>query len=98
MKLSVVIRPEAEADLAEAYQWYEEKRPGLGERWLLSVEAALSAIQRFPESFPVVHQHVRRALLRRFPYGVFYVVEGSAVVVLAVFHCRRDPRRWQERA
>ena len=98
MKFSVVIRPEAEADLAEAYQWYEEKRPGLGERWLLSVEAALSAIQRFPESFPVVHQHVRRALLRRFPYGVFYVVEGSAVVVLAVFHCQRDPKRWQERA
>ncbi len=93
----VEIRPEAEADLAEAFAWYEERRPGLGDRFLLSVEAALSAIQRYPESSPVVHAQVRRALLRRFPYGVFYTVKESAIVVLAVFHCAREPRRWRER-
>ena len=93
----VVIRPEAEADLAEAFAWYEERRPGLGDRFLLSVEAVLAAIERYPESFPVVYAQVRRALLRRFPYGVFYTVKESAVVVLAVFHCAREPRRWQER-
>jgi plasmid stabilization system protein ParE len=97
MTPSVVIRPEAEADLAEAFAWYEERRAGLGDRFLLSVEATLSAIKRYPESFPVVHRQVRRALLRRFPYGVFYTVAESAIVVFAVFHCGRAPRRWQER-
>ena len=98
MSLPVLIRPEAEADLAEACQWYEEQRPGLAERFLLSVEAALSGIERFPESFPVVYNQVRRVLLRRFPYGIFYLLEESRVVVLAVFHCKRDPKPWQERA
>lgn len=98
MTPAVVIRPEAERDLADAYLWYEEKRPGLGERYLLSVEAALTAIQRHAESFPVVHKQARRALLRRFPYGVFFVLEESAVIVLAVFHCQRDPKHWQGRA
>ena len=46
----VVIRPEAEADVAEAFAWYEERRPGLGDRFLLSVEAVLAAIERYPES------------------------------------------------
>jgi len=97
MTPSVTIRPEAEADLAEAFAWYEERRVGLGDRFLLSVEAALSTIKRYPESFPVVHRQVRRALLRRFPYGVFYTVADTTIVVLAVFHCGRDPRRWQAR-
>ena len=97
MKSRVVIRPEAEADLADAFAWYEERRAGLGERFLLCVEAALAAIERYPASFPTVHQQVRRALLRRFPYGIFYTIEPNAIVVLAVFHCGRDPRRWRER-
>jgi toxin ParE1/3/4 len=93
----VVVRPEAESDLAEAFAWYGQRGPGLGDRFLLSVEAALSAIQRHPESFPVVYSQVRRALLRRFPYGVFYIVKESNIVVLAIFHCARDPRGWQRR-
>jgi toxin ParE1/3/4 len=97
MSLSVSIRPEAEVDLAEAYQWYEERRAGLGDQFLLSVEAILDAIQRHPESFPVVHKQVRRALLRRFPYAAFYAVGDEEIVVLAFFHASRDPKRWQDR-
>jgi plasmid stabilization system protein ParE len=95
--LPLVFRPEAEADLADAFAWYEERGRGLGDRFLFSVEAALAAIQRHPESFLVVHKHVRRILLRRFPYAVFYTVDESSVTVFGVFHCRRDPGRWQER-
>jgi toxin ParE1/3/4 len=97
MNLPVAIRPEAEADLTEAYGWYQGCRDGLGDEFLLSVEAALDSIQRFPQSYPAVHKQVRRALLRRFPYGVFYLVEEEAIVVLAVFHASRNPKRWQER-
>lgn len=97
MSPPVTIRPEAEADLADAFGWYEGCREGLGSEFLLSVEAALDSIQRFPQSYPVVHKQIRRALLRRFPYGVFYLAEDQAIVVLAAFHASHDPVRWQER-
>jgi toxin ParE1/3/4 len=97
MKRPLIIRPEAEFDLAEAYGWYETQLPGLGSQFLLSVDAALASIQRTPELYPVIHKNVRRSLIRRFPYGVFYVAEQDRIVVLAVLHARRDPRSWEDR-
>lgn len=97
MGKSVVFRAAAEADLREAYQWYEAQREGLGESFLLSIEAASAAIQRSPESYPIVYKHVHRALIRRFPFGIFYLVEAEQVVVIAVLHVRRDPKHWQRR-
>ena len=94
----LLLRPEAEADLAEAYEWYEQRRAGLGHSLLLSVEATLASIQENPSLFPVVHRNIRRALIRRFPFGVYYLIEGETVVVLAVFHASRDPKRWQARS
>jgi toxin ParE1/3/4 len=93
----VVFRPEAEEELREAYHWYESRRTGLGADFLLCVEAAISSVRRNPEMYPVVHKGVRRALIRRFPYGVFYLTEHEQVVVLAVFHAHRDPRSYQGR-
>jgi plasmid stabilization system protein ParE len=92
------LRPEAEAELVEAFAWYEDQRKGLGLDLLLSVEATLEKIRRHPETFPVVRQQVRRALLKRFPYGIFYVKEGAQISVIAIFHARRNPRIWQRRA
>jgi toxin ParE1/3/4 len=97
MTRDIVIRPEAEADLAEAFAWYENRCPGLGSEFLLCVDAALNAMQRNPEMHATLHKDVRRALVRRFPFGVFDVVEESRIVVLAVFHAKRDPRGWQDR-
>jgi len=97
MTYSLVVRPEAERDMSEAYQWYEEQRGGLGEDFLLCVEVALGSIQESPQRYPVVYEDVRRILVRRFPYGIFYCVQESTVSVLAVFHCSRHPRGWQDR-
>ena len=97
MKKPLIIRPEAEFDLAEAYGWYETRVSGLGSEFLLSIDAALSSIQRTPELYPVIHKNVRRNLIRRFPYGIFYVAEQDRIVVLAVLHVRRDPRSWKDR-
>lgn len=97
MSYRLVLRAEAESDLAEAFEWYEQRRRGLGESLLLSVEATLLAIQEAPLLFPAVYRNIRRALTRRFPFGVFYVLEGEAVVVLAVFHASRNPKGWQSR-
>lgn len=97
MKRTLIIRQEAERDLAEAHDWYESKVTGLGSDFLLRVDAALSSILRTPKTYPLVHKEVRRALTRRFPYGVFYLVEEARIVVIAVMHARRDPEAWRRR-
>jgi plasmid stabilization system protein ParE len=98
MTYTFVIRPDAEADLAEAKRWYEERREGLGADFVLCVEEALEKVRRNPEVYPIIYKNVRRATVRRFPYGVFYRVVVRQIIVLGVFHGRRDPRSWQARA
>ncbi|MDQ3247933.1 MAG: type II toxin-antitoxin system RelE/ParE family toxin [Chloroflexota bacterium] len=93
----VVLRPEAEFEVAEAYHWYEEQVEGLGEEFLRAVDACLAAVQRTPAIYPLIHEEVRRALLRKFPYCIFYLIESNTVVILACFHARRDPKQWQDR-
>ena len=97
MSLWLVFRPEAEGELLEARAWYENKRPGLGDEFADCVDAAIASAGRSPLLHPRVHREIRRVLIRRFPYGVFYFTEGDSLVVLAVFHCARDPRIWQTR-
>jgi plasmid stabilization system protein ParE len=64
----IVLAPEAEQDLLEAYDWYEKRRPGLGEEFLSCVDACLERIRRTPEMHAKVHEDFRRAIIRRFPY------------------------------
>ena len=97
MSRRLIVRPEAEAEMADAFDWYEDRAPGLGSDFLLCVDATLNAVLRNPESFPRIHRTVRRALTRRFPYEVFFVEDAFRLVVLSVFHARRNPKRWQDR-
>jgi toxin ParE1/3/4 len=97
VSLSIVLRPEAEEEIHEAYQWYQEQSPGLGEEFLRCVDAALNHLKRHPEVGPLVHHDIRRTLIRRFPYSLFYLVEERELVILAVFHGRRRSEDWQER-
>ncbi|GMV16927.1 MAG: hypothetical protein AMXMBFR56_51510 [Polyangiaceae bacterium] len=60
----VVLEPEAERDITDAYDWYEEQRSGLGERFLASVAESLEQIARAPKANPIVERSVRRKLLR----------------------------------
>lgn len=97
MSCKVFVRPEAERDLASSYAFYQECRRGLGEDFLSSVEESFERISNNPFLYPDVHRGIRRALLRRFPYGVFYLVIDDWVSVLAVLHAARDPDEWQTR-
>jgi toxin ParE1/3/4 len=92
-----VFRQEAYAEVLEARHWYAEQAPGLELEFARAVDAALSAVARFPEGFPVVAADVRRVLLRRFPYQLLYYSQGDDVVVLACYHHRRDPQAWRSR-
>jgi plasmid stabilization system protein ParE len=97
MPVELVIAPEAEVDIAEAYGWYESRKSGLGEEFLSSVHASLEGIQRAPDMCPVVHEACRRSLIRRFPYAVFYEHSEARVTIYAVFHTARDPNKWRHR-
>lgn len=98
MSAAVYVRPEARDDIEQASTWYERQRPGLGDNFLEQVLDALDRIAENPETYPVVHRQTRRAVLRRFPFGVFYRVEVDAIVVIAIMHGSRDPRAWQRRS
>lgn len=96
--MTVRLRPEAEADVSDAARWYEAQRSRLGSEFLDEVLRTLSSISEHPDLYPRVSGDVRRAVIRRFPFGVFYVMDESEVVVLAVMHGRRAPARWKSRA
>lgn len=95
--MTTTVRPEAEADLEDAARWYEQRRGGLGKEFLDEVLRTLGTIEGNPELYARVHGDIRRAMLNRFPFGVFYLIESEGVVVVAVLHASRDPARWKER-
>ena len=97
MTLPVVWTPEANEDLEEARAWYDNIRPELGERFAVTVEATVESIAEHPMQFPVVYRNRRRAGVFRFPYGIFFELREDRIVVIACFHGRRNPRRWQTR-
>ena len=86
-----ILRAEAAADVEEARRWHEARRQGLGDELLEVVGGALEFLETHAESAPVVQRDIRRQLLRRFPYGIFYRVVHGQVVVLACLHVRHDP-------
>ena len=91
MTSRVILRPRAETDIIEARNWYEERRTGLGREFLDAVQRVLETVTQRPAQYPEVYRDVRRALVRQFPYGVFYVVREGQVLVVACFHAKRDP-------
>jgi plasmid stabilization system protein ParE len=97
MSLRLHVRPEAEQDLEDAAAWYAEQRPGLGQEFLDEALRSFRRIAEQPKLYPIVHRDTRRALIRRFPFGVFYRIEPDFITVVAVMHGSRDPQRWKQR-
>ena len=90
----LVVSPRATAEATLAAEWYETQAIGLGGEFLRALDAVFAAITREPERFARTSATVRRALVRRFPYGVFFREYADRVVVLGVIHARRDWHRW----
>jgi plasmid stabilization system protein ParE len=89
----VIIRPNAEADLAEARAWYESQRAGLGDELLDEICRAVNLLAADPELRPFYYRDFRRLLTRRFPYKLFYRVEGDRVIVFRILHAKRKHQR-----
>ncbi|MFA7387599.1 MAG: type II toxin-antitoxin system RelE/ParE family toxin [Thiohalobacteraceae bacterium] len=97
MSRSVAFRRAAFRELVEAAEWHEERHAGLGTDFAAEINHAIELLKEHPERFPQMHKDVRCVRVRRFPYSVFFRIEPHRIVVLAVFHARRDPTVWQER-
>ena len=97
MTLPVIINPLAEEDLADAISWYNQKA-GLGDNFLAAVNECIERIGAHPQLYAKIFGEVRRAGVRRFPYGVFYRIDAQQITVVAIYHARRDPKGWQRRA
>jgi plasmid stabilization system protein ParE len=89
--------PATEADVAEAADWYETQRPGLGQRFIFAVESADKLLLANPLRYSVRFADVRRLNLADFPYAIFFFLHDDVIVVLAVLHARRDTRAILER-
>ena len=97
MTRAVAFHPSAQLEADDAYRWYDGQRSGLGEEFLAALREAVDRIQANTMRYAQVHGEVRRALTRRFPYGDFFRADPDRIVVLAVFHCSRDPQHWRGR-
>ena len=97
MTFAVVFRRAAQHEFDEATLWYEQRLSGLGTQFVSEINRAIELARENPLRFPVTHRETRCVRVRRFPYSVFFLAEERRIVVLAVFHGRRDPGVWRQR-
>jgi len=97
MKRRTFVRPKAQTDIREAARWYEDREPGLGLRFLREIRTSLQHINDNPLRFPIIEEDVRRALLHKFPYSIYFVNEPDALAIIAVLHQHRRPGGWNTR-
>jgi plasmid stabilization system protein ParE len=91
----LVAEPRADLDVAATFDWYENEEAGLGQEFLHELRSTYDRIADGPLAYQVLRAGIRRTLLRRFPYAVYFAIEGDVVIVLAVLHVARDPAEWQ---
>jgi plasmid stabilization system protein ParE len=91
------VRPEAEVDAYSAALWYEGEREGLGQVFFQALRDVFRRVEEMPLQFPAVKDDIRRAILPRFPFGVFFVVDSGVATVLAIMHLHRQPESWERR-
>lgn len=97
MDYQLSVRKEAEADIVEAFEYYESCRKNLGQAFLQSLEESLHKIQRNPLLYKEIHRQIRRVFISRFPYGIYFVLLENTLLVIGVIHARKNPLHWKKR-
>ncbi len=95
--LKLILKPLAEIEITEAAIWYNFQRDGLGEEFLLALEAKFNEIKRNPYLFKIIYKNGRRAFSNRFPYGIFFITEETIIYILAIVHTSRNPKIWKRK-
>mgnify|MGYP000679926731 CR=1 FL=1 len=94
---NITIRKDAELDIDDAYRWYETNKDGLGDKFLENLTESFRKMKEFPKIYPTVHRNIRRAFVRKFPYGIFYLESEESTIVVAVMHAKKNPTNWRVR-
>ena len=81
----------AEADVELAFNWYQSERAGLGLEFLYQLYAAVDGLEENPLKYQAQKEPIRRVLLRKFPYAVYFIVEGQLVTIIAILHAAQNP-------
>ncbi|MDH4457968.1 MAG: type II toxin-antitoxin system RelE/ParE family toxin [Nevskia sp.] len=92
MRFQLVITGEAEADIADAIRWYDQQA-GIGADFIAALDQRLTFIEQQPLAVAEVDHGIRRAVIARFPYNIYFIVNGRFINVLAVWHGGRDARK-----
>jgi len=95
--MKIAFLPAAQNELDDAFIWYEEQAIGLGYEFLDEIDQSLRLIVNYPELQPAIDNNIRRCLVNRFPYGIFYGVADNTIIVVAVAHLKRKPTYWKKR-
>jgi plasmid stabilization system protein ParE len=97
VKSIVHFRPDAETDVADAAAWYEVQGAGLGAEFLDEILLTCNSIAENPEIYPIVYRKTRRAVIHKFPFGIYYRIGNGLAIIVAVMHGSRDPNKWKSR-
>ena len=99
MTYQLIIRPEAELDIEDAFEWYSAKRENLGSEFVRAVDTAFSKIGQNPFAYPIVQRQARRIILQRFPYSLVYVINEdlNIISIVSCLHGKQDPKSWIDR-
>jgi plasmid stabilization system protein ParE len=97
MAVELVLTPELLDDVGESARWYDGQENGLGDKFVQHINACLDSIAMMPTMHEKVRKNYRRALVRRFPYAIYYAIAESSVIVYAAIHTARHPNTWRER-
>jgi plasmid stabilization system protein ParE len=92
VKWKVIVGPRAELEIEKARRWYDKQQIGLGDRFLQEISHAMLTLKSDADRFPLYHRRFRRVLLPRFPYKIFFVLEGDRALIFRVLHAKREHR------
>ena len=98
MPVSLLLTEKAEKDLDDAYNWYEDQEPGLGKEFIRCIDDKIAKINRHPYHHEVIQKdNVRRALVNKFPFSIYFDTEENLITIIAILHQRRSPEYWESR-
>ena len=90
MAFEIIIKPLARIDLDEAILWYENELGGLGNKFYQAFLTASETVSKYPEAFMEISPGIRRIIIKRFPYKLFYASSENKIFIIGIIHAKRS--------
>ena len=96
-KYKLIINPFAEQDLYDVRKWYNLQKNYLGKKVVQEIKKTIKRINENPFQFPIEKKQIRKAVVHKFPYSIFFYINNDIINIFAIFNSHRDPKIWQKR-